>query len=350
MSNPRKAMSDKDKKLLWGKAAGRCSICKKIVINTEDEDKEGVIVGVESHIVGHSVDGPRGQHDMPLDERHHYKNMILLCSEHAKTIDERTDIWTVEKLRQLKQSHEEEMLELRSASNKINPKIKLIEPTGKSTGGPQGHFHKFSVRNFGKGEVINLKCWIRGWGISAKLSDPRNRSFIDEKETIEYDLRVDGTPLHNQEVPFLNLHATYRNLDDQSILYSAKLRQDLTQGGELYDTKIAGEEKYQLLDGLISFDRMEILPSRGDYTEAMYSVGGQNFKVKVSRSLLACWDIPDENIWDCFYDLGLANVQIMSKLNAYQDKEYSTMTFPKTEKVGLARYQEAIELIETGQY
>ncbi len=343
-------MTDKDKKLLWGKAAGRCSICKKIVINTEDEDKIGVIVGVEAHIVGHSADGPRGKHDMPLDERHHYKNMILLCSEHSKTIDERIDVWTVKKLIQQKQSHEAEMLELRSDSKKVNPKIKLIEPTGKSTGGSQGHFHKFTVRNFGSGEVINLKCWIRGWGFNAELEDPRNRSFLDEKETIEYDLRVDGTSLHNQEIPFLYFYATYRDLEDRFILYIAKLMQNLTLGGELYDTKIAGEERYQLGEVLLDFDEMEILPSRGDYTEAMYEVSGQTFKVKVSRSLLACWNISEEHIFDCFYDLGLANLKIMSRLNAYQNKEYLTTTFPMTEKTGLERYEEALELIESGEY
>lgn len=231
MSNQRKPMTDKDKKLLWGKAAGRCSICKKLVINTEDEDKVGVIVGVEAHIIGHSSDGPRGESNLPLEERHFYDNMILLCSEHAKTIDERTDIWTVERLKQQKQLHEEEMRELKSPNKKVFPKIKLIEPTGKSTGGPQGHFHKFTVRNFGSGEAINLKCWVRGWGFSADLTDPRNRSFLDDKERIEYDLKVDGTPLHNEEIPFLRFYATYRNLEDESILYSAQLGQVLTPGG-----------------------------------------------------------------------------------------------------------------------
>lgn len=95
---------------------------------------------------------------------------------------------------------------------------------------------------------------------------------------------------------------------------------------------------------------MEILPSRGDYTEAMYTVGGQSFKIKVSRTLLACWNISDEHIRDCFYDLGLINLKVMSKLNAYQDKEYSTMSFPQTEKSGQARFEEALELINSGDY
>lgn len=350
MTAPRKKMTDKDKKLLWGKAGGRCSICQKLVINTEDSDNIGVITGVESHIVGHSKKGPRGSYEVDLDQRHKYQNMILLCSEHAKTIDERTDFWTIEKLRSQKQLHEEVMSKLRFPNIKVMPKLKLIEPTGQSRGSSQGHFHKYSVRNFGKGEAFNLKFWIRGWGYNSKLLDIKNKSYLDEKEIIELELRVDRTPIHTQVIPFLKFYATYQNLDDETISYISDLIQIPTPGGEILNTKIAGEEKYELQTKEINIDSMEILPSLGDYTQAYYETGSNSFKIKVSRTLLACWGISEENILDCLYDLGLCNLKVMMELDAYQDKEYTTMSFPKTEKVGHERFVEALEFIRNGEY
>ena len=350
MSNSRKKMTDKDKKLLWGKAAGRCSICHKLLINTEDSDNIGVITGVEAHIIGHSKNGPRGDSDLPLNKRHLYENMILLCSEHAKTIDERTDFWSIDKLKETKKQHEKLMSELKSPNKRISPKLKLVEPTGKSTGGPQGHYHKFTVRNFGKGEALNINFWIRGWGFKSEILDTKNRSYLDEKEKIELDLRVDGTPLHTKEIPFLKFYATYQNLDDELIRYQSNLIQIINPSGETYNTKIANKDNYELISGEVGIDSIEILPSMGDYSQALYKCGTHSFKIKVSRTLLACWGIQDDYLWDCFYDLGVANISLMSKLDAFQDKEYSTYSFPETNKSGLDRFIEAIEFINNGEY
>ena len=86
MSN-RTQMSNEDRKLLWGKAGNRCAICKKLLVNIEDNDERGVIVGIESHIVGHSGDGPRGKDKLPLSDRHKYENIILLCTIVKALID-----------------------------------------------------------------------------------------------------------------------------------------------------------------------------------------------------------------------------------------------------------------------
>ena len=52
------------------------------------------------------MDGPRGDHPMPLEERNRYENLILLCEEHHHLVDTQVSTYPVERLRQMKFDHE----------------------------------------------------------------------------------------------------------------------------------------------------------------------------------------------------------------------------------------------------
>lgn len=98
------SISSKDRKMLWGRAASKCSICRRdLVIEPKKDDH--VVVGEECHIIASSNNGPRGGEDWPKD-LDHYTNLILLCSEHHKIIDDKPDLFSSEKLRSLKSDHE----------------------------------------------------------------------------------------------------------------------------------------------------------------------------------------------------------------------------------------------------
>jgi hypothetical protein len=93
-------------KMLWGRAANRCSICKlELVVDSTETDDEAVI-GDECHIVAESQDGPRGDHPLSLEKRNKYGNLILLCKVHHKLIDDQPNTYTVDKLNSLKTEHE----------------------------------------------------------------------------------------------------------------------------------------------------------------------------------------------------------------------------------------------------
>ncbi len=52
-------ITDKDRKILWGRSGNRCAICKhELVIEATPNDAESV-VGEECHIISGSPNGPR---------------------------------------------------------------------------------------------------------------------------------------------------------------------------------------------------------------------------------------------------------------------------------------------------
>jgi hypothetical protein len=69
---------------------------------TDDES----IVGDVCHIVAREPDGPRGTSPLTSDERDKYSNFILLCKIHHKIVDDQLDLYTVERLHELRANHE----------------------------------------------------------------------------------------------------------------------------------------------------------------------------------------------------------------------------------------------------
>jgi HNH endonuclease len=97
-------ISLKSHKMLWGRAAGRCSIssCRITLV----EEGAGVL-GEVAHIVAESPDGPRGSDPLVADLRNEYGNLILLCPNHHTEIDKlQPDLYTVARLHQIKYEHE----------------------------------------------------------------------------------------------------------------------------------------------------------------------------------------------------------------------------------------------------
>lgn len=352
ITNHRPKMSDQDKKLLWGKAGNRCAICRKLLVNVEDEDERGVIVGIEAHIVGHSKDGPRGKNPLPQLERHKYENIILLCTEHAKTIDERQDVWTKERLLQIKRDHEKLMREIKPSIEQPHPILRLIQPVGYS-GGPNGHFQTLRIKNFDKETALDLNCWMQGFGFNHQLSRQTSGSFLEPNDIKDFEFRLDDLKIAIEEVPLLYLYVSYSNLEGKKILFKASLVQKTVKSGAL---KIIGiGDKHEFSKFIKTYvDYMRVLESRGDYVEAEYTIRtdvDNKFRIKVSRTLLSCWDINREDmIQYCFLELGRANMKIMTSLGVFQDKEYATTSFPETISTGFDRFVETLKYIESGNY
>lgn len=97
------AITDKTRKLLWGKSGNRCSICKTELF-TNKENKNIFNLGEECHIISSKKNGPR--HKSEIKDYDFYDNLILLCRNHHKEIDELTDTYTEELLRYVKKNHE----------------------------------------------------------------------------------------------------------------------------------------------------------------------------------------------------------------------------------------------------
>lgn len=101
------AISSKTRKILWGRSGNRCAICRhELTMEVREVDGKSVI-GEECHIVARTFNGPRGNSSLTTEERDEYENLILLCRNDHKLIDDQTSTFTVERLQDIKSQHEE---------------------------------------------------------------------------------------------------------------------------------------------------------------------------------------------------------------------------------------------------
>ena len=99
-------ISQVDRKLLWARAYNRCALCRRPLTRPADADERPALVtGEEAHIVARSSTGPRGSErsGVRIDS---YDNLVLLCPEDHKRVDDQPTTFSVERLRALKSEHE----------------------------------------------------------------------------------------------------------------------------------------------------------------------------------------------------------------------------------------------------
>lgn len=97
----------KTQKMLWGRAANRCAICRNELVMDASETDDDSVVGEACHIVASSPDGPRGDSPLTQEQRDKYANLILLCNVHHKQIDDQHIAFSVRRLGTIKATHED---------------------------------------------------------------------------------------------------------------------------------------------------------------------------------------------------------------------------------------------------
>lgn len=120
-------ITDKTRKILWGRSGNRCSICKLVLIIDATDKDDSSIVGEECHIISGQSNGPRYDSDRSKDEIDSYKNLILLCRIHHKMIDDQPETFTETIIKQIKVNHEFWVSERLNQEEKKPPRIKRIK-------------------------------------------------------------------------------------------------------------------------------------------------------------------------------------------------------------------------------
>lgn len=134
-------ISTKIRKELWGKAAGRCSICKKKIILDDDVRSN---ISNECHIISPKENGPR--HIEGINNYNSYDNLILLCRNHHAEVDNNVNKYTVDKLKEIKKQHEKyvnDCLKSGTVSSIVMTKIN----NGKEFGNLLWGCHSFKIYN-----------------------------------------------------------------------------------------------------------------------------------------------------------------------------------------------------------
>jgi hypothetical protein len=99
------AISDKTRKTLWARSGNRCAMCRVELVSEKNEHERNLNIGDECHIISSKPGGPRHVPDYGKNYDG-YENLILLCKNHHKTIDELWETYTDNLLRLIKSNHE----------------------------------------------------------------------------------------------------------------------------------------------------------------------------------------------------------------------------------------------------
>ena len=166
----------RDRVMLWGRASARCSLpeCRAQLL----EEGVGIgptLIGECCHIVGESEKGPRGGSTLKSEERNNYSNLILLCRNHHKVIDENIATYTITELHRIKSEHEAWVAQ---SLNVDNPKLRdeiayaeIVDEWGKAFDLADwedwvphlGHFNEISRERFERLEASTIWLAKRVW-------------------------------------------------------------------------------------------------------------------------------------------------------------------------------------------
>lgn len=124
---------EKDTKILWARAVGRCSMpnCRvKLTLDSKDSNKS-LTLGEMCHIVGEKNDkkSPRGISKLSEKDRNKYSNLILLCAHCHTIIDKNEKDWPIELLHKIKFEHELWVEECTSGGHEDTPERRLYNST-----------------------------------------------------------------------------------------------------------------------------------------------------------------------------------------------------------------------------
>ena len=157
MNEKMKDISRKTTKELWGKAGCRCSICNtKLIL----DDSKHTCIGEHCHIISKKSDGPR--HQEGVIDYDSYDNLILLCRNHHKEIDYNPANYTIEKLKQIKNEHEERI------NKQLKEEVKSIEIAFKVSSGEElgsmvwGCHSYWTSHESGSPQLINIEEELSG--------------------------------------------------------------------------------------------------------------------------------------------------------------------------------------------
>lgn len=98
-------ISEKDRKTLWARSGNRCAFCRIELISEKDDNDVNLNLGEECHIISSKTNGPRFKRDYQ-GNHDDISNLILLCRNHHRMIDEQYETYSENILYQIKINHE----------------------------------------------------------------------------------------------------------------------------------------------------------------------------------------------------------------------------------------------------
>jgi hypothetical protein len=156
------SIKDKTRKSLWAKSGNKCAICKTNLFSTHSEARE-LNIGEECHIISSKINGPR--YKTGIKDYDTLDNLILLCANHHKEIDELKETYTEEILRYVKLNHE----------NWVQSSLENI------TDGTKNQDPKFLFRITSGKELLNIISGSHGYRMDyEEVENEKDAEYVGE--------------------------------------------------------------------------------------------------------------------------------------------------------------------------
>jgi hypothetical protein len=221
---PAVTVYERTRKIVWIEAGGRCAICRRQVLTSGTETDDPSIFGEEAHIVSGAPRGPRAG-SLDGDRLDSHENLILLCREHHKQIDDQFKHYTVERLQQIKQKHKEWIASL--GAKEPEPLRIVPDPSF-----PQSHLLKMIFTG-------NALWTMVKESLSIQYELPDHLGEEDEELIVEFmdlvkdyaDITVDLTSVRDQRNAEKTIGSYVSRLAERGFFVGANLRRMLLTGG-----------------------------------------------------------------------------------------------------------------------
>ncbi len=192
-----KEISDSKKMILMGLCGGKCEFrgCEKSIV-------QDMLTGEKSnfsnyaHIVASSENGPRGDKTLSTQLSNDENNIMVLCRDHHKEIDDFPEKYTVDILKDMKREHEayiKDLMNISKESSVIGVKY-TANISDRVTKINDEDIRKCAFRQnkYCRGEIINLS--------DSKVDERNNSKFYEfERDNIKNNFLQCIKPLLKKE-------------------------------------------------------------------------------------------------------------------------------------------------------
>lgn len=101
----RRSYSESTVKVLFGQSGGRCAKCRKCLFAPSSSERFTITAEI-AHIRAFGQAGPRADRTLTGTQINLPSNLILLCRDCHRIVDDQVDIYTIDSIQEMKRAHE----------------------------------------------------------------------------------------------------------------------------------------------------------------------------------------------------------------------------------------------------
>lgn len=211
------SVGKRDQNVLCTKSGNRCAMpeCRKELVVEGNINDRSSLVAQMAHINGEKPRSARYDASMPDADRNRHENLILVCPSCHKNIDDQPNTYTVEKLLEIKQSHEKWIVEstqkemtnitfielsvvtkyLMSGQSVIDDSLMLITPKDKiKKNGLSQAIEQLIM--MGMTQVKQVSSFVERCP-DIKFADQLRQGFVSEYDRLKNNENLNGDDLFN---------------------------------------------------------------------------------------------------------------------------------------------------------